>query len=57
MLKVVIFSIEWNSLRLGDPADGIVTKTVHKTLPGSFCRLKVGFEQLFPVRSLADLQK
>ena len=27
-------SIEWNSIRLGGPAHGIVTKTVHKTLPG-----------------------
>ena len=29
-----LLSIEWNSIRLGDPAHGIVTKTVHKTLPG-----------------------
>ena len=27
-------SIEWNSIRLSGPAHGIVTKTVHKTLPG-----------------------
>ena len=27
-------SIEWNSIRLGGPAHGIVTKTVHETLPG-----------------------
>ena len=27
-------SIEWNLLRLGGPTHGIVTKTVHKTLPG-----------------------
>ena len=26
--------IKWNSIRLGGPAHGIVTKTVHKTLPG-----------------------
>ena len=26
--------IEWNSIRLSGPAHGIVTKTVHKTLPG-----------------------
>ena len=26
--------IEWNSVRLGGPTHGIVTKTVHKTLPG-----------------------
>ena len=29
-----LLSIEWNSIRLGDPVHGIVTKTVHKTLPG-----------------------
>ena len=28
-------SFEWNSIRLGGPAHGIVTKTVHKTLPGN----------------------
>ena len=27
-------SIEWNLIRLSGPAHGIVTKTVHKTLPG-----------------------
>ena len=27
-------SIEWNWIRLGGPAHGIVTKTVQKTLPG-----------------------
>ena len=27
-------SFEWNSIRLGGAAHGIVTKTVHKTLPG-----------------------
>ena len=26
--------MEWNLIRIGDPAHGIVTKTVHKTLPG-----------------------
>ena len=26
--------IEWNSIRIGGPAHGIVTKTVHKTLLG-----------------------
>ena len=26
--------IEWNLIRLGGHAHGIVTKTVHKTLPG-----------------------
>ena len=29
----VFLSIELNSIRLGGPARGIVTKTVHKTLP------------------------
>ena len=28
-----LFSIEWNSIRLGGPAHITVTKTVHKTLP------------------------
>ena len=27
-------SFKWNSIRLGGPAHEIVTKTVHKTLPG-----------------------
>ena len=26
-------SIKWNSMRIGGPAHGIVTKTAHKTLP------------------------
>ena len=30
----VILSFKLNSIRLGGPAHGIVTKTVHKTLPG-----------------------
>ena len=29
-----LLSFEWNSIRLGGPAHAIVTKTVHKTLPG-----------------------
>ena len=29
----LLFSIEWHLIRLGGPAHGIVTKTVHKTLP------------------------
>ena len=29
---ITLLSIEWNSIRLGGPAHGIVTKTVHKTL-------------------------
>ena len=35
-------SFEWNSIRLGGPAHGIVTKTVHKTLPGSGGVKRVG---------------
>ena len=30
----ILLSLEWNSMRLGGHAHGIVTKTVHKTLPG-----------------------
>ena len=29
-----LLSIEWNSTRLGGPDHGIVTKTLHKNLPG-----------------------
>ena len=29
----ILLSIKWNSIRLGGPAHGIVTKTGHKTLP------------------------
>ena len=29
-----LLSFLWNSIRTGGPADGIVTETVHKTLPG-----------------------
>ena len=32
--KDILLSIKWNSIRLSGPAHGIVTKTVHKTLPG-----------------------
>ena len=32
--EVVFLSFEWSSLKPGGPAHGIVTKTVHKTLPG-----------------------
>ena len=32
--KRLLLSIEWKSTRLGGPAYGIETKTVHKTLPG-----------------------
>ena len=31
---VSLLSIECSSIRQGDPVYGIVTKTVHKTLPG-----------------------
>ena len=31
---IFYLSFEWNSIRLGGPAHGIVTKTVHKILPG-----------------------
>ena len=31
---VYLLSFEWNSIRLGGHAHEIVTKTVHKTLPG-----------------------
>ena len=34
-----ILLIEWNLIRLGDLAHGIVTKTVHKTLTG-VCRVQ-----------------
>ena len=29
-----LLSIEWNSIKLGGPAHGIVTKTVHTSLAG-----------------------
>ena len=29
-----LLSFKWNLIRLGGPAHGILTKTVHKTLPG-----------------------
>ena len=32
-VKFISLSFEWNSIRLGGHAHGIVTKTVHKTLP------------------------
>ena len=37
-------SIEWNLIRLGGPAHGLVTKTVHKTLPGDGRGGVMGFE-------------
>ena len=33
-LMLPYICLEWNLIRLGGPAHGIVTKTVHKTLPG-----------------------
>ena len=30
----IFLSFEWNSIRLGGSVHGIVTKTVHKTMPG-----------------------
>ena len=36
-LLLVMFSLgfkAWNSMRIGGPTNGIVTKTIHKTLPG-----------------------
>ena len=37
-----LLSIKWNLIRLGNPAHGIVTKTVHKTLTGGVGYLGVG---------------
>ena len=33
--KCTTLFFEWNLIRLGSPAHGIVTKTLHKTLPGN----------------------
>ena len=33
----IVLSVECNSISLGGPAHGIVTKTLHKTLPGLLC--------------------
>ena len=38
----LLLSFELNSIRLGGPAHGIVTKTVHKTLPGVVGVKRVG---------------
>ena len=32
--EIYLLSIEWNSTRLGGPDQGMVTKTLHKNLPG-----------------------
>ena len=34
--KVHLLFIEWNLIRLGGPVRGIVTKPVHKSLPGMY---------------------
>ena len=34
LAQILLLSFEWNLIRLGGPAHGIVTKTVCKTLPG-----------------------
>ena len=47
-ISLALLSIEWNSIRLGGPAHGILTKML--------C-LKLGLAQLFPVRSIPHLQK
>ena len=41
--NITFLSIEWNSIRLGGPARGIVTKTVHKTLSGVISGLGSGW--------------
>ena len=33
-MRNLFLSFKWNPIRLGGPAHGIVTKNVHKTLPG-----------------------
>ena len=49
-----LLSIEWNSIRQGIPVQEIVAKS----LPGAlFVCLKLQFVQLFPVRSLFNLQE
>ena len=37
-----LLCFEWNLIRLGGPAHGIVTKTVHKTLTGDGEGQRVG---------------
>ena len=32
-VSLLFLSFEWNAIRLDGPAHGIVTKTVHRTLP------------------------
>ena len=44
---IMLLFIEWNLIGLGGPAYGIVTKTVHKTLPGG-ARGGQGFQSSQP---------
>ena len=37
----LLLSIEWNSTRIGGPAHTILTKIVHKTMPGVGRRKRV----------------
>ena len=48
--------VEWNLMRLGVPAHGIVTKTVQKTLPGLLSvYLKLGPMHLLPVKFTKEI--
>ena len=51
---LAFLSTEWNSIRLGGHAHGIVTKTVHKTVPGS-ARVVAGARGLGGVGGLGVL--
>ena len=48
--------IELNSMRLGGPAHGIASKTTQNSARVTFFCVKLGLVQLFPVRSLPNLQ-
>ena len=48
-----LLSIVWNSIGIGDPAHGVVTKTVHKSLPGVI--VWVGLEVVVAVGSLGGV--
>ena len=54
---VNLLSIKWNSIKICGPAHEIVTKTEYKTLLGYLFCLKLDLVQLFPIRSLSNLQK
>ena len=44
-LPLVMFSLgfkAWNSMTIGGPTNGIVTKTTHKTLPGGSAVVGLG---------------